>query len=146
MRVATIFTGVTTAAAGFAQAANAQPAVIIAPQNTVSMRSGTCPKVPEWFHMYFVKKGANWSSWCYGDKGISHSVNKSAVGFCGGNNFGYLYVREFLPYGGYTYSKLNFGPGTNGFWFTHDPHTGSAPAYVGTITISAWSGTDQCRL
>jgi len=145
IRVATLFTGIATCAAGMAYGGTAQAATHTTVEHTPKLTpravkpagrnvSGSIQEVSEcgnntWLH---VISAVNGRAICFGFKGTTSASNETgAAAECGGNNFGWMDSLE-----GYRF--FSFREGTTF-------HTLSWP-HLSYVHISGWKGTDVCRL
>lgn len=145
MRVATLFTGIATCAAGMAYAGTAQAATHTTVDHAQKLTprtvkpagrnvSGSIQEVSEcgnntWVH---VLSAVNLRSICFGYRGTTSASNETgAAAECGGNNYGWMdSVRGYRIFSfreGTTFATLNW------------PH-------LSYVHISGWKGTDVCRV
>lgn len=144
MRVATLFTGMATCAAGMAYGGTALAAHATVEHTTkLTPRtfnpagrnvSGSIQEVSEcgnntWLH---VISAVNQRSICFGFRGTTSASNETgAAAECGGNNYGWMdSVRG--------YRIFSFREGTT-FHTLNWPH-------LSYVHISGWQGTDVCRV
>jgi hypothetical protein len=138
MRVATAFTGAAALMGAFAPGATA----------STRWASRGCAGVKTWFHVYVPGYFPLLNPVCYGGEGhISPEI--SAVGFCGGNNYGYWSGWDTGPadiqYRGP--NRQNFGPGKTVYWFHSNPgRFPNSVVVISKITITKFGGTDTCPM
>jgi hypothetical protein len=146
MRVATIFTGIATCAAGMAYGGTAQAATHTTVTHTPKLTqravrpagrnvSGSIQEVSEcgnntWLHVFSIVNEGRFM--CFGYKGTTSASNETgAAAECGGNNYGWM-----DSVAGYRF--FDFGTGTTF-------HTLSWP-HLSYVHISGWTGNDVCRV
>lgn len=150
MRVATVFTGVASAAA-FAAPANAQAAAKFTPTlgaTPLTTRSGICHNAAHWFTLYGYKSANDYTPayWCYG--GIDPPAQDFTVtppfraeAFCGGNNVGFW---SGYSANGKALKNQRFHQSSNYYYF--NPHKfPDSYAYISKIHLSAFEGSQSCN-
>jgi hypothetical protein len=142
MRVATVFTGVATAAA-FAVPANAQTAATLRPALGAArdIRSGDCHSSPHFFTIYGHLDGYVFPEyWCFGGMGGKAVVDK-AYSYCGGNNVGYI---NGTTESGKRLTDRRFHQSSNFYAFKAEFGFPSSYLNISKVYISAWTGSQSC--
>ena len=145
LRVATVFTGVASAAA-FAAPGNAQAAVKFAPRPALQAMpdgtlAGNCAEMGEPPHYFHLFNWANYpnSSMCYGGAGYAWP-DLWATKFCGGNNIGYFsgFTKSGKHLGGQRFSQ-------HSYWYAFKPPKfKSSVFYFSFLHISTFDGNQNC--
>jgi hypothetical protein len=152
MRVATVFTGVASAAA-FAAPANAQAVAKVTPGAALratlydagvgvnSYARGGCTSLTGESHWFQISNDATEPGTikCYGGMGTTTDVG-AATGFCGGNNVGFFSGHTV---GGKHLTHQHFSQSNNPYYFRSPKFPGDEFTFS-KLTISAFFGNEIC--
>jgi hypothetical protein len=143
MRVATVFTGIASAAA-FAAPANAQATATLRPALRAAGHTSSCYDSTHYFAMSYRYDGY------YGDDSIGYEcvggVGPTAIvpfsyrGFCGGNNVGYF---SGTLKDGRRLTDQRFHQSSY-FYHFKPPRYSDSILKISRVYISAWTGSEEC--